>query len=249
MVSKFTSCLFTLLCILLFNSCVGEGPLKLKYNVIPAELDDDWQISPPELEGIDSEAIKSVYQAFFSNTHFLNGISLLVIRNGHLVAEGYARNKRDQNHYEAIQSTTKSVTSLLTGIAKDEGFVGSLEKTLYEIYLEKFDNYPAKKIITLSHLLTMTSGIAFDNDNFAVELEGRPPNDSIKYILNKEMYNTPGAEFYYRDSDPHLLSYALQVLSDETLASFASTRFFKPLNITNYQWIDDDNKVSDQART
>ncbi|MDH5547567.1 MAG: beta-lactamase family protein [Gammaproteobacteria bacterium] len=225
-------------------ACVGEEPLKLAYNSDPVVLSDDWTIDTPESQNIDANAIEQVYRRFFSDDEFYNGISLLVIRNGVLVAEGYARDYRDRTDYEAIQSATKSVSSMLTGIALDEGIISSLDLTLNDIYPEKFDSSSDKQSITLHQLLTMSSGIDFDNSRFTVEFLADKPNDTIRYILNKPMYNTPGAEFYYRDADPHLLSYAIQKRSGQTLAAYAQSKLFTPLNITNYQWLHDHTGIT-----
>lgn len=230
--------------VIFLAGCVGEGALKLEDNRTPIDLQDDWKIDTPASQDIDSTAIDYAYERFFSDDVFLNGISLLIIRNGVLVAEGYSRHIRDRTEVEAVQSITKSITSILTGIAIDEGLISSLDTTINDIYPDKLKNHEDKKNISLKHLLTMSSGIQFDNDNFHVELSTENPDDSIDYILSKPSYNDAGIEFYYRDADPHLLSYALQSLSGETLASYASTRFFQPLNITNYDWIQDDNNIN-----
>ena len=228
----------------MLGGCVGEGALKLDDNRTPADLDDDWEIATPASQSIDPVAIDDAYQRFFSDDEFRNGISLLVIRNGLLVAEGYARRMSDRSELEAVQSVTKSISSLLTGIAIDEGLVSSLDLTINDIYPDKLTDHSDWQGISLKHLLTMSSGIDFDNDHFAVELATEEPADTIDYILSKPGYSTPGAEFFYRDADPHLLSYALQKLSGQSLADYAKTRLFEPLNITHYDWLRDDNGIS-----
>ena len=240
---RYTHISIYLMAVLMLAGCVGEGALKLDDNRTPADLGDNWQIGTPASQNIDNTAIDFAYQRFFSDDEFRNGISLLIIRNGVLVAEGYARNMRDRSQYEAVQSITKSITSLLTGIAVDEGLVSSLDLTINDIYPDKLTTHPDKQEITLRHLLTMCSGIDFHNDDFAVELATENPTDTIDYILDKPSFNTPGAEFNYRDADPHLLSHALQTLSGQTLADYAKTRFFQPLNISQYNWIKDSNNI------
>ncbi|MBN2001464.1 serine hydrolase [candidate division KSB1 bacterium] len=85
----------------------------------------------------------------------------------------------------------------------------------------------------------MRSGILFDNDHFSVEIFADKPDDPIRYILNKPMYAAPGEEYFYRDCDPHLLSYAIRRLTGKTLERWAKERLFDPLGIVNYYWVSD----------
>ena len=234
----------SVLVMLLLAACVAEGDLKLAYNRTPVDLGDDWTIASPESQNIDIAAIEFAYERFFSKDEYRNAISLLIIRNNFLVAEGYARDMGDRTRYEAVQSISKSISALLTGIAIDEALITSLDLTINDIYPDKLMRHVDKQNISLRHLLTMSSGIEFDNDNFHVELVNKGSTDTIDYILNKPFYNSPGVEFYYRDADPHLLSYALQRLSGQSLAAYARTRLFQPLNISNYDWIKDSNNIN-----
>lgn len=235
---------WVLVAFLSLAGCVDGRALKLQYNAVPESLGDDWAIATPESQNVAPTAIENAYGRFFSDDEFRNGISLLVVRNGNLIAEGYARRTSDRTEYEAVQSVTKSVTSILTGVALDEGKIVSLDQTLYQIFPEKFQSESEKRAITLKHLLTMSSGINIDNEHFVVEMVREDPADPIQYILNKGLYDLPGRRFNYRDADPHLLSFAVQTLAGENLSHYAKSRLFTPLNITNYDWISDRNGTS-----
>jgi CubicO group peptidase (beta-lactamase class C family) len=99
-----------------------------------------------------------------------------------------------------------------------------------------FDDDPAKRAITLHHVLTMRSGILFDNDNFTTEMIRQRHTDQARYILAKPLYNAPGVEFYYRDADPQLLSSAVEAVTGRSLAAIAAERLFGPLGITDHVW-------------
>ena len=82
------------------------------------------------------------------------------MKNGSLICEEYFYGyTRDDLHQ--IESTTKSITSLLTGIAIDKGLISDLNGPLYEIFPE-YDHLRkgAYRHIKLSHLLSMTSGFS-----------------------------------------------------------------------------------------
>jgi CubicO group peptidase (beta-lactamase class C family) len=93
-----------------------------------------------------------------------------------------------------------------------------------------------KQSITLDNLLTMRSGLAFDNSDFSVEMWIDKPADPIRHILDKPLYADPGVEHRYRDADPQLVSYAMQRLTGRTEEDLAREYLFGPLGITDYYW-------------
>ena len=229
-----------LISLMLLIGCVSDAPFKFENTTVPQQMDDGWQIASPEDVNIDQAALNEVYKNFVSQDHFLNAKSLLVVKNNKLVFETYCRSTGDRDRYGHVMSVTKSVTSLVFGIVKSEGFIDSLGQRLYDIMPDKFPSDVQKHTITLQHLLTMRSGLLFDNDDFSVEIFADKPDDPIKTILKKPMYAAPGEKFYYRDCDPHLISYAIERLTNKTLAQWAKERLFEPLGIVDYYWGSDD---------
>ena len=217
-------------------SCLTDGRLKTDLNMIPASLDDGWPISTPTVEGFNEAALRETYEYFYSESDNVTAISLLIVRNGNLVAEGYCRKMADREEKRNIQSSTKSFTSLVFGIAMDLGYFESLDQRLFDIMPDEFDPNPEKRQITLRHLLTMKSGLDFDNDAFAWELHIDRRHDIMKYILAKPLYAPPGAEYRYRDCDPQLLSGAIRVQTGMTLEEIAQEYLFGPMGIYDYFW-------------
>jgi|GEM_PF-5718060 len=107
------------LSLLVLPACLEDGPAKIAWNDEPRALDDGWEIGAPEDHGFDREKLREAFRPFFSEDELVPAISLLVIRDGVLVAEGYARDLGDVHRKNAIMSATKSVTSLVAGIAID----------------------------------------------------------------------------------------------------------------------------------
>jgi CubicO group peptidase (beta-lactamase class C family) len=237
----------TLIVALLFTNlvfligCVSDAPFKFESSIVPEQLNDGWQTASPEDVNISQESLDKIYAKFVSEDQYFNGKSLLVIKNGKLVFETYCRSPKDRDRFGHIQSVTKSVTSLIFGIVKSEGYIDSLDETLYSIIPDKFPSDVTKQSITMRHLLTMTSGLSFDNDVFSVEIYADKPSDPIKYILKKSLYANPGEKFYYRDCDPQLISYVIQQLTGKTEQQWAKERLFDPLEIQDYYW-DSDHK-------
>jgi CubicO group peptidase (beta-lactamase class C family) len=230
--------------LIVFDGCVSDAPFKVRNSPVPEQLNDGWQVTSPEEVNISREALDRIYTAFVSEDRYFNAKSLLVVKDGKLAFEAYCRTPKDRDRYGHVQSVTKSVASLLFGIIKSEGYIDSLGQSLYSIMPDKFPSDESKRSITLRHLLTMTSGLSFDNDVFSVEIYVDKPGDPVKYILKKPLYASPGEEFYYRDCDPHLISHVIRQLTGKTEEQWARERLFEPLGIHEYYWDSDHTGAS-----
>lgn len=219
------------------GGCWLDQPYKHRGPAVPEELGDGWVIGTPEGVGIDPAALAGIHDEILREDRHFGILGLLVIKDGQLVFETYTRSLGDRDRTHALQSVTKSVTSLVLGAARDRGTVPPLDTTLCSIVGEACAGLePAKLDITLEHLLTMRSGIAFDNDDFSIEIMVDGPGDPLRYILEKPMYAAPGERFYYRDADPQLVSHALQRLHGRTLESLGAEYLFAPLGIRDWYW-------------
>jgi len=217
-------------------ACVTEPPLKVRGSTSPVETGDGWPLSTPIDEGIDETVLANALDLFYSDTSFHNALSLVVARHGRLVVEAFSRDPSERERKRNIQSATKSVTSMVFGMLRDRGYFENLDQPLNELLPEGFPSDSQKRLITLRNLLTMTSGIAFDNDDFTRELMVDRPDDPVAHILSKSMYAAPGDSFYYRDADPHLLSATITRVTGETLEAIARRELFEPLGITDVHW-------------
>jgi CubicO group peptidase (beta-lactamase class C family) len=211
-------------------------PMKVEYDgYVPELLGDGWEVSTPEAEGFDPGALDAVYRDLFSESGYPTVHSLLVIRHGKLVAEAYTRDPSDRERLHHLQSATKSVTSLLLGIALDRGLVDSVDRRVYDFIPEHFDDDPVKREITLRQAVSMQTGLSFDNDVHTVELvwgEG----SSLDYVLHRGMDFSPGTDFHYNDGNPHLVSGVIQRVSGMSQEAFAREHLFGPLGITRVRW-------------
>jgi CubicO group peptidase (beta-lactamase class C family) len=117
-----------------------------------------WRTATPESQGIDSgiiaEAINSARQ------QNLNIHSFLVVRNNYIVAEAYFF-PYDGKAPHDVASVTKSITTMLVGIAIEAKKIKSADQKVLSFFSKnKIANKDARKEkITLEHLLTMSSGL------------------------------------------------------------------------------------------
>jgi CubicO group peptidase (beta-lactamase class C family) len=227
---------YCLLSILWIGGCIKDDKLKIDLNIEPAALNDGLEISTPIAEGFDDNLLKETYNLFFSENAYETAISLLVLRHDKLVTEGYCRDKKDRDVLRNIQSVTKSFTSLVFGIARDMGYFENLDQKLYDIIPEAFDFNLEKRNITLRHLLTMRSGLDFNNDDFAIELHMKAQKNQLNYILAKPLFADPGIKYSYRDCDPQLLGGAIWQESGMLLEEIADKKLFDPMGINEYYW-------------
>ncbi|MFX1342824.1 MAG: serine hydrolase domain-containing protein [Promethearchaeota archaeon] len=206
----------------------------------------DWQTASPESQGMDSSWLvrmeSYINEAFISNPLR----SILVVRHGYLVYENYFGNPEMENQTNNIYSCTKSVTSSLVGIAVSQGYL-DIDEYLVDFFpnmtIENLDS--RKQAITVEHLLTMTSGLPWDEWSYPY---GSPLNDWdrmtgspnwVEFVINRPMDYVPGEQWVYNTGGSHLLSAVLTQATNLSALSFAETHLFGPLGITDYAWNDD----------
>ncbi|MBN2615799.1 MAG: serine hydrolase [Bacteroidales bacterium] len=155
--------------------------------------------------------------------------SFLVIKDGKLICEEYFYGyTRDDLH--PIESSTKSITSLLIGIARDKGMIGNLQEPLYKI----FPQFPELKKgqyqkITIENLLTMTSG-------YEPEYKPYLDNDRLAFSLTRKLIQQPGKGFIYDGGNPEILGAVLKAKTGVYAEEWAQKYLFDPLGITHYDW-------------
>ena len=158
-------------------------------------------------------------------------IAFLVVKDDAIAYERY-----DGGHTAAslsqFFSVTKSVTSALVGAAIDDGILQSIEQPVVDVVPEYagrgFDG------VTLRHLLTMTSGIDYvENDNpFGLHVPFNYTSDIERMMLAFRMAGEPGTSFAYKSGDVGLLSLVLsRALAPETLTAYAQRRLWSPLGM------------------
>lgn len=222
--------------LMLQSSCLKEEDLNANYTGYePEAIADSWFISSPEAENMDSQMLDRVYQDFFNGDRYPTAQGLLIVRHGKLVAEAYCKDAGDLFSLHNIKSATKSISSILMGIMLDMGAVESLESSLYEYLPEYFDDDLKKRDITLRHVLTMETGLDFDDDIHTREMLYHP-GSSLKYILDMDLVFDPGTDWYYGDGNPQLISGLIQKLTGKTASDFAEEYLFGPLGIDHYLW-------------
>lgn len=219
--------------------CLIERDLLLPYDgSTPQSLDDGWAVAAPQDVGFDAEALDAVFRGVHKGSLWQLR-SLLVFRDGQLVAESYLRDRADVTAKRAIWSCTKQFVGVAVGIAIDSGVLDGVDEPLTSCFAEVASRYPDKKAITLKHLLEMRSGIAYSNDGAdgqTSQMLRQLPDDSLAFILGLPTNAAPGTVSEYHDGNPHLLSGCLQRKLGQPLDEWADEVLMAPIGLRNYTW-------------
>jgi CubicO group peptidase (beta-lactamase class C family) len=210
-----------------------------EYSSVSVErTSSDWERSTFSAEDMDTGAMNAM--ANYINDSVKYPTSMVIVRNGKLLYEKYYRIFDADTTYHLF-STTKSVMSVLTGIAIGNGLIpGGVSAKVLDFFPEKtFDNMDSnKQDIAVEDLLTMRTGWEWDNDSDSYFYS----HDPIKYILDKPIIEVPGTKWNYSDGAPHILSAIIEKMSGISTLQFAQKNLFDPLGIHDFYWWEDYDK-------
>jgi CubicO group peptidase (beta-lactamase class C family) len=129
-----------------------------------------------------------------------------------------------------VASVTKSVMSLLIGIAIDQGTIPGVDATLAQLLPDRRDEMaPGVGEVTLAQVLTMTGGLLQDERDASSPFTRA--GDWVKAILAEELERPPGEAFAYAGAGSHLLSAILVEATGQTVLAYAREHLFDPLGI------------------
>ncbi len=175
--------------------------------------------------------------------------SILIAKKGKLVYEKYYNGASKESKHNT-RSVTKTIATLLTGIAIDKGFISSEKDPIFPYLLDKMpveNPDPRKAEITLEDLLTMSSIVECDdNDDYSRGNENRMyiVEDWSKFYLDLPVKGYPyrpkpedspyGRTMSYCSAGAAIVSEVVQSAVKMPADLFAKEHLLKPLNITDY---------------
>jgi CubicO group peptidase (beta-lactamase class C family) len=187
---------------------------------------------------MDSEILADMLNEILEREHNID--SVVIIRNGSMVLDVYIYPwKPSTNH--VIHSCTKSIVSVLIGIAIDKGYIDDVQQPVLSLFPERSaENIDAwKEGMTLEDLLTMSSGLDCQ-DSYLYRWRGlqqmRASSDWVQHMLDLPMTEEPGTRFEYCNGASFLLSAILQEATGMNANEFAEEHLFGPLEITDVVW-------------
>ncbi len=217
----------------------------------------DWETSSLQSAGFASDLSERI--DFGARSGLLGRLhSVVVARHGKMVLErhytgedehwgrplGKVEHGPDTLH--DVRSITKSVISLLYGIALERGQVPPPSAPLLAPLLAQFPQLtdladPQRARLTIAHALTMSLGTDWHEDipysnpaNSEILMEQAP--DRLRYILERPITHEPGSRWVYNGGATALLGAIIEQGTGQTLEAFALDVLFKPLGIDQFEW-------------
>ena len=223
------------------NITIDVENIEIDERLVPVQSIDPnsgWQLSKAHYDHSKIEALnRKIAEKRFEN---INGI--IVIKDQKLLIEEYF-NGADRHTLHDSRSVGKSFASTLLGIAIEDNYISSEKAYLKDFYnLKAFKNYSKKKdSVTLSSLLTMSSGFFGDDSDYnslGNEENMYPTDNWVKFALDLPMQDDAkiGEKFTYFTAGVVVLGDIIDKSVPKGLVSYADNKLFQPLNISNYKW-------------
>jgi CubicO group peptidase (beta-lactamase class C family) len=213
----------------------GSGPsiddlLAVDYTPLPG---GDWEVSTPLKQGLDPLLVAEMY---YHAAELDTLYSLLVVKDGYLIAEDYF-NEGSVNKKDRMQSVTKSFASSLVGIALENGYLSSVEQKMLDFFPEAADQItdPRKDQITIRDLLQMRAGYPSEETDPAL-WDGLLSGHYPPLIEDFPLIADPGTEFNYSNLSSNWLGIILDRATGMNLKAYAEENLFSPLGIEVGEW-------------
>ena len=211
----------------------------------------------PESAGFDSHHLSAIGSAV-RNGRLRNLHGVVVVRHDRLVFEQYFPGRDERlgmplgevqfgpDTLHDVRSVTKSVVSLLYGIAHHDGCVGPVERPLLDAFPEYPDLQadPGRTKILVQHALTMTMGTEWDESlpysdprNGERQMDAAP--DRYRFVLEQPVVSPPGERWTYCGGATAVIAKLVSRGTGRPLLDYARERLFASLGIERFEWICD----------
>ena len=232
------------MCSCAFVALLGACSDAIAPRPAPIDLTGAWRTASASSQHIDSAALA---HAFGQAANTLGLRTLLVARNGFLIAE-YYHPPVTVDSLSDVRSVTKSITSMLIGIAIRNGQLPGVTERLDQLIPPHIATMRSDEAaITVENLLTMTGGWQWNewtaND---YNLWALAP-DQIDYLLGRPLANPPGTTFTYNSAAVHMLGVGLTVATGMKESDYALWYLLGPLGIADIAWETDDRGYNNGA--
>ena len=195
--------------------------------------------STPEQQGIDSAGVADFVAALDTEIEDVHG--LMVLRHGHVVAEGWWAPFRPE-FIHTLFSLSKSFASTGIGLAVAEGHL-SIDDQVISFFPDAVPEEPTWQLeaMRVRDLLSMSTG-QHGEDLRAFSFDSTSPLPET--FLNLPVAHKPGTHFNYNTPASYMLSAIVQEVTGENLLDYLRPRFLDPLGVVDATWSTDAEGVA-----
>ncbi len=229
---------------LLLVTLSGCQSIQSDNEISESSKEDGWLEASPAEQGFDPEFISNLSQNIINNQPGYQRInSLAVARNGYLIVDLWKKQQRDSQDISygnphifahSLQGASKGFLGVLVGIAIDEGYIRSLDQSIYD-FVPKSE--VALHDITIRQVLNMSMGKAWDEWSFSYASIENPlrrfnledKSTYLERVLDLRQIKTPGEEFNYFTPSTNLLAYIIQRAVGQPVANYFYEKMIKPM--------------------
>ncbi|WP_461630398.1 serine hydrolase domain-containing protein [Labilibaculum euxinus] len=206
---------------------------------VSVENGKDW----PEDSNYNKFTLDSIDRAYLENNET---VAYLVIQDGKVLYEEYWDDYGTES-LSNLFSATKSIVSLLIGIAIDQGKINSINDPVGK-YLKEFSE-DERSNITIKNLLTMSSGLDWDeaySSPTSITTKAYYGKKLREVSTNQHLVEKPGVRFRYQSGNTQLLSFIIEEATGETIAKYTEHMLWKPMQATQPALWSLDKKEGDE---
>ncbi len=142
-----------------------------------------------------------------------------------------------------VRSVTKSVVSILFGIAYSDGAIKSLDTPVLDYFPEFADLHtPERMKVRIRDVLTMTSGLHWDERTYPYsdvrnsEIAMDIADDPYRYVLSGSIDAPPGTRFNYSGGDVAVVAAIVARATKTPIETYARQKLFAPLGVARFEW-------------
>ena len=219
----------------------------------PVNISDGWTVGDAGSHGMSVQRLEDMMDAI-GRGEFPIIDSIAIASQGTLVFDETVRTHLDDKDswvdngdlsMHAQFSASKSIASILVGIAIDQGEISGVDAPYLSFFdYPNYDNWDERKNqITLEHVLTMRLGLQWDEWSLSYSDPNNPlisfynqNHDYSKGLLDLPMDADPGTKYAYNTIASLSLGQAVQNRGPLTYADFLSTYLLDRLRITQIKW-------------
>ncbi len=207
-----------------------------------AHQDSFWKIAKSDKVGFSEKSLTAALAYINQSPHEIHSFS--IIKNGKLIADYYGQDSTQGNKQRTpedtheLHSTTKTITSLLIGIAIEEKLIPSEHSAVLPFFKKhttaNIDHN--KTALSIAHLLSMQSGLQY-SEGADDQLFSTPV--SAMAFLDRPMVEKPGSTWNYSSGNSQILAELLTTVSGLSPREYAEKKLFSPLGIKQLNWYSD----------